>query len=290
MEGGRTVAGGLRGAGQHRFRRLRAVVFDQQGGRRAEHTARGGVRRVLLGGRDAQRWARRAARGEADPAGCAQPIVHGVEGGGAGHRLGHLAGPQGAVEQQGRGGLAGSVRGRVHTGQHEIHGGVAEPGPQPVAEARVLPQQGDGRGDHPGGGRQPQRVRGQGDGGSDAVGGERGHGGAHAGRVGRVGGLLHVPAGQDEAVPLGQDGRVLQDPVGGLLAGRGHHQTGESLVPVGEEHVGMFLQRLGDPAREMPGAARAARLFAFHRAYGQVGAGAGAPVVTGAGQRVAGHA
>ncbi len=100
VEGGGAVTGGLRRTGEDRLRRLAAVVLDQEGGRRAQHAARGGVGGVLLGGGLAQRRTSSAVGREADAAGRAQLVVHRVEGGCAGHRLGHLAGPQDAVEHE----------------------------------------------------------------------------------------------------------------------------------------------------------------------------------------------
>src|SRR5690606_30134339 len=260
VEGRGAVAGGLGGPGEDRLGRLPGVVGDQQGGGGARDAAGAGVGRVFLGRCHPQRRADALGRGQAGALLPAEVVVQGLEGGGPGRRLGQLAGAQQSVEDEGHRGLARAVRGGGGGGQDELQAAPAEPAPQHRLEPGVLAQQGDGGGDGLRGAGQAQGPAGQGSGGAGRVQQQCGGGDADLAGVRGVGGVV-VRSGAGslaEAEPSGECGGPLGHAVGGGVLEGGHHQPGQSRVPVGGQHVGVVEEFGGHLAGEgggvVPGA------------------------------------
>src|SRR5690606_30892232 len=145
-----------------------------------------------------------------------------------------------------------------------------------------LAQQGDGGGDGLRGAGQAQGPAGQGSGGAGRVQQQCGGGAADLAGVRGVGGVV-VRSGAGslaEAEPSGECGGPLGHAVGGGVLEGGHHQPGQSRVPVGGQHVGVVEEFGGHLAGEgggvVPGALQ-----------GEVEAASCAPVQS-AGQGVAG--
>ncbi len=271
VEGGGPVARGLGRAGQYGLGGLGHVVLDQQGRHRARHTAGGGVGGVVLRRGALQRRTQGGVGGQADPVRGAQLVVHDLEGRRPGHRLRQLADAQRPVEHQGGVALAGAVDGRVGGGHCHLHAVGAEAFAQPGAEGGVLAQQRRHGRHQAGRGRQPQARAGHGGGDAQHVGPEGRGGDPHGGRIAGVGQFLHriaraplVHPGQ--SVLFGQFDGPVHHPVGECFLGRGHHQPGETGVPVGEHHVRVLGQCRRHPSRHAFRAARPAHLLRRGRA------------------------
>ncbi len=165
------------------------------------------------------------------------------------------------------------MRGGVGGGEEEFHAAPAEPLPQQGTEAGVLPQQGDAGGDRLGGAGQAQRPAREGTGRAGGVQGQRGGGDAHvAGVAGVRGPVVLLGArvlGQAEAG--GEGDGVLAHAVAGRVRHGGHHEAGQSLVPVRGEHVRVREQFGGGLAGERGDTA-------VRMAQGQVDAVSGPPV------------